>query len=193
MLGYSENEIEHNVSALLRLLHPDDKERSLQLVDAVMQGKAVYEIEFRLLHRDGHYLDILSRGYPVRRELDGKIVRIVGTHLDLTVQRATATGKPVLNDEFDIIWADGTVINFYGHATPLFDEQGQVRGTIGAFDDVTELKRAEEKTKQLVTDLDRQTAHLQAIIDVLPVGLWVVDATGNMVIINDNAQKCGVV
>jgi len=43
--------------------------------------------------------------------------------------------------------------------------------------------------KQLLLDLDQQRAHLQAIIDALPVGLWVVDATGNMVFINGIAQK----
>jgi PAS domain S-box-containing protein len=87
MLGYSDEEIEHHVSACLRLLHPDDKERSLQLVNAVMRGERNYELEFRLRHKDGHYLNILSRGYPVRRESDGKIVRIVGIHLDLTERK----------------------------------------------------------------------------------------------------------
>jgi len=88
MLGYSEDEIEHHANARLRLLHPEDKERSLQLVDAVMRDEKDYEIEFRLRHKNGHYLDILSRGYPVRRDSDGKIVRIVGTHFDLTERKA---------------------------------------------------------------------------------------------------------
>ena len=87
MLGYSEEEIEPHVSAWLRLLHPEDKERSLRLVDKVMQGEQEYEIEFRVRHKDGHYLDVLSRGFPVRRESDGKIVRIVGTHFDLTERK----------------------------------------------------------------------------------------------------------
>jgi PAS domain S-box-containing protein len=87
MLGYSEDEIEQHVSAWLRLLHPDDRERCFQLVDTVMRGERNYELEFRLRHKDGRYLNILSRGYPVRRESDGKIVRIVGIHLDLTERK----------------------------------------------------------------------------------------------------------
>ncbi|MGF7118957.1 PAS domain S-box protein [Methanobacterium oryzae] len=84
MLGYSDNEIENHINAWLHLLHPDDKKRTLQLVDAILKGERDYEVEFRLRHKDGHYVDILSRGFPVRRELDGKIIRIVGTHVDLT-------------------------------------------------------------------------------------------------------------
>ncbi len=89
MLGYSDDEMGNHVSAWLHLLHPDDKKRTLQLVDAVMIGERDYEIEFRLRHRDGHYLNILSRGFPVRRDSDGKIVRIVGTHFDLTELKKT--------------------------------------------------------------------------------------------------------
>ena len=89
MLGYSDDEMGNHISAWLHLLHPDDKKRTLQLVDAVMRGERNYEIEFRLRHKDGHYLNILSRGFPVRRDSDGKIVRIVGTHFDLTELKKT--------------------------------------------------------------------------------------------------------
>lgn len=87
MLGYSEDEIEHHVSAWLRLLHPDDIDHSLEQVESVKRGEREYEVEFRMRHKDGHYLDILSRGFPIRRESDGKIIRIVGTHFDLTERK----------------------------------------------------------------------------------------------------------
>lgn len=87
MLGYSEDELENHVNTWLSLLHPDDREHSLKIVDAVTHGTLDYEIEFRLRHKDGHYLYILSRGFPVRRKSDGKVVRIVGTHFDLTERK----------------------------------------------------------------------------------------------------------
>src|SRR4026207_563202 len=52
----------------------------------------MYEAEFRLRHKAGHYVDVLSRGLPVRRQPGGPVVRIVGTHFDLTERkRAEAT------------------------------------------------------------------------------------------------------
>ncbi len=87
MLGYDAGEIEPNVSAWERLLHPDDEARVRQAVDAVMRGEREYEIEFRLRHKEGHYVHILSRGAPIRREADGPIIRIVGTHFDLTERK----------------------------------------------------------------------------------------------------------
>jgi two-component system, NarL family, sensor histidine kinase UhpB len=91
MLGYDDEDIEPHVSAWERLLHPDDRSRADQLNERVARGDPTYEGEFRLRHKDGHYVNVLSRGYPVRREPGGPVVRIVGTHFDLTErQRAEA-------------------------------------------------------------------------------------------------------
>jgi PAS domain S-box-containing protein len=90
MLGYSPDEIEPNVSAWERLVHPDDRSRADRANESVARGdRATYEAEFRLRHKNGHYVHVLSRGFPVRREPGGPVVRIVGTHLDLTERRQT--------------------------------------------------------------------------------------------------------
>jgi PAS domain S-box len=88
MLGYAPDEIEPHVSAWERLVHPDDRSRADRASDSLARGeRATYEAEFRLRHKDGHYVHVLSRGFPVRREPGGAVVRIVGIHLDLTERR----------------------------------------------------------------------------------------------------------
>jgi PAS domain S-box-containing protein len=88
MLGYSDSEIAPHVSAWEHLLHPDDQPRAREASDRVTRG-GTYEGEFRLRHKAGHYIHVLSRGYPVRREPGGPVVRIVGTHFDLTERKQT--------------------------------------------------------------------------------------------------------
>ncbi len=80
---------------------------------------------------------------------------------ELPVQKAIATGKPVYDSEYDVIRHDGRIINFHGHAVPLFDDWGNVRGAIGAFDDITEHKKAEEKLKKTMDDLKRSNRELE--------------------------------
>jgi PAS domain S-box-containing protein len=87
MLGYADDEIEPHVDAWEKLLHPDDKEQAKRLNESVMAGADTYQGEFRLLHKDGHYVEVLSRGYPVRTVPGGPVVRIVGTHFDLTERK----------------------------------------------------------------------------------------------------------
>ena len=89
MLGYADDEIEPHVSAWERLLHPDDRAAAEALNDAVMRDKRPYQGEFRLRHKDGHYINVLTRGFPVRRDPRGPVVRIVGTHLDITERKRT--------------------------------------------------------------------------------------------------------
>ena len=87
MLGYEDHEIEPHVSAFERLIHPDDLNRATQVNTSVSRGDMPYEMEFRLRHKNGHYIHVLSRGFPVRRDPDGPVVRIVGTHFDLTERK----------------------------------------------------------------------------------------------------------
>ena len=87
MLGYEDHEIEPHVSAFERLIHPDDLNRATHVNTSVSQGEMPYEMEFRLRHKNGHYIHVLSRGFPVRREPNGPVVRIVGTHFDLTERK----------------------------------------------------------------------------------------------------------
>jgi two-component system, NarL family, sensor histidine kinase UhpB len=89
MLGYSDNEIEPHVRAWERLLHPDDRASAEALTDAVTRDKRPYEGEFRLRHKEGHYITVLTRGLPVRRDPNGPVIRIVGTHLDITERKRT--------------------------------------------------------------------------------------------------------
>ena len=100
---------------------------------------------------------------------------------ELPMQRAAATGEPIFNDEFDIVRADGRIINFHGHAAPLFDEQGHVRGSIGAFDDVTERKKAEK-------DLMENQRLLQSIIDGSDNAFYVKDLDGRFILINKHLE-----
>ena len=87
MLGYDDDEIEPHISAWERLVHPDDRKTADAAEDSVTRGQPTYEAEFRLRHKEGHYVHILSRGFPVRREPGGPVIRIVGTHVDLTERR----------------------------------------------------------------------------------------------------------
>jgi PAS domain S-box-containing protein len=101
MLGYSDQEIEPHVRSWERLLHPDDWPRAQELYERVSKGGGTYEGEFRLRHKAGHYIHVLSRGLPVRREPGGPVVRIVGTHFDLTERKQAEEALRRAHDELE--------------------------------------------------------------------------------------------
>ena len=90
MLGYGENELENDLNTWASLVHPDDRDIVLEKVQNYMAGRAdSFEVEMRMRHKDGHEVYVLSRAFLVTRESDGKPVRLVGTHIDIT-ERKTA-------------------------------------------------------------------------------------------------------
>lgn len=67
-----------------RRIHPEDRDRALAALQAYLNGtSAEYDLEHRLLHKDGSYRWILARGAAVRDE-SGTPYRMVGSHLDVT-------------------------------------------------------------------------------------------------------------
>jgi len=84
MLGYEDREIRNHLEGWGRLIHPDDAAAVLELARAHIAGEApLYEIEHRMLHRDGTVRWFLARG-SVIRDADGRAVSITGTDSDIT-------------------------------------------------------------------------------------------------------------
>ncbi|MFG1491021.1 diguanylate cyclase, partial [Oceanospirillum sp. HFRX-1_2] len=88
MLGYADDELDNSFQVWESLVHPDDMPLAKEEVARCVVGKkSSYEVEFRLRHRQGHWISVLSRAIVVKDE-DGHVARLVGTHMDLTEIRA---------------------------------------------------------------------------------------------------------
>lgn len=87
ILGFEDHEIPNVIGELEKRLHPDDREQFSASIQAYLDGQAPsYELEFRALHKDGSYRWIHSRAIIVR-DADGKPVRLVGAHSDITERK----------------------------------------------------------------------------------------------------------
>jgi PAS domain S-box-containing protein len=73
---------------------------------------------------------------------------------DLPIQRAAATGADIRDAEFEVRLPSGRVMYMLGNASPLRDEQGRVRGSVGAFLDISRRKEAEQALAEAVQRLD---------------------------------------
>ena len=116
MLGYTINELEDNVSTWKNLLHADDKERSLGVLQQYFDGKlAEYKVEFRMKHKNGAYVNILARGQSLR-DNKGQLYRMIGTHIDITerkkVEEALQKNEYILSEAQRIGHMGSWEINF---------------------------------------------------------------------------------
>ncbi len=84
MLGYEDHELENDFSTWERLTHPEDVKKSWSRLKAHLGGEIDrFEMEFRMKHKDGHWVDILSRA-EAQFDQGGEPCRVVGTHIDIT-------------------------------------------------------------------------------------------------------------
>ncbi len=90
MLGYAEDEISNNFEEWDIRLHPDDRERCYADLERHLSGNApYYENEHRLRCKDGSYKWILDRGKAITRDAEGKPLRVIGTHTDISRRKQT--------------------------------------------------------------------------------------------------------
>lgn len=84
MLGYVSGDLPATLDVWYQLIHPDEREpQSKRFEAAVASNQLLYETEFRLHHRDGHWVPVLSRAMIIRNE-DHQAVRLIGVNTDLT-------------------------------------------------------------------------------------------------------------
>ncbi|HEX4916709.1 MAG TPA: ATP-binding protein [Limnobacter sp.] len=87
LLGYEDHELVNDIETWERLTAPVDMEMARDRLFKCLDDPdcKTFEAEFRMAHRDGHWVHILSTAIIVRDE-EGKPTRVVGTHLDRTKQ-----------------------------------------------------------------------------------------------------------
>ncbi|QAU14527.1 PAS domain S-box protein (plasmid) [Halorubrum sp. BOL3-1] len=88
MLGYSLDEIEPDLDAWEKRLHPEDVDDVEAALDAHIAGETdIYDFEHRLRTADGDWKWIRDVGKVFERDEDGEPTRAVGIHIDISDQK----------------------------------------------------------------------------------------------------------
>ncbi len=89
MLGYDSFDYSQSMETIKELLHPEDIVKTSEIFDNILNGKlSEYTMEYRLRKKNGEYLWILSRGKLVERSELSEPIRMLGTHVDISNQKA---------------------------------------------------------------------------------------------------------
>ena len=87
MLGHDEDEIRDDLQEWFQRIHPDDVVEVQLALSAHLEGLSDhFEHEFRMMHHDGTYRWVLTRGLAVR-DTNGAAYRMAGSQTDITLRK----------------------------------------------------------------------------------------------------------
>ena len=88
VLGYSDEEMDFGITQFFTYLHPDDMERTTHRLMSLAEGEVdQYHDLFRARAKDGTYKWFASIGKTVEWSKNGRPLRAIGTHRDVTKQQ----------------------------------------------------------------------------------------------------------
>lgn len=135
MLGYADDEIGTTADEWSKRIHPDDAPGVFGALQPYMDGKpGSATVEFRMLCKDGSWQWTLGRGMVIKRDAEGKPLRMIGTNTDITERKqaesvlntseekyralveTTSTGYLILDKEGKVIDANSEYVRLAGYS-----------------------------------------------------------------------------
>lgn len=105
MLGYGPDELLPELESWSKNIHPDDREYTLQVLHDHLNGyRRIYEAQYRLRNRNGHFIWVHDRGKVCQRTQQGEPTHVVGMvqniteHKQLQNQLETLASHDVLTE-----------------------------------------------------------------------------------------------
>ena len=83
--------------------------------------------------------------------------------------------------------AEERFININGR--PLLDGQGNLKGGVIVFHDITELKTAQTKLEQTISELRDKTQLMETVFDSMSDGIAVISVTGQVMFVNPSIKR----
>jgi PAS domain S-box-containing protein len=146
MLGYEPGELPMVKETWTGLIHPEDRERIVPLVDDYVKKAQPYALEFRMQCKDGNWKWISGRGKTFEKDAYGQPHRAVGVHIDITAIKRVQEELDRVNTELSIKNKELEQILYttsHDLRSPLVNVQGFNKELQASLNDLKEILKSE--------------------------------------------------
>jgi PAS domain S-box-containing protein/putative nucleotidyltransferase with HDIG domain len=138
--------------------------RFRQLAENVQEAFWMIDTELKVLYLSPAYATIYGR--PIEQFYAGEITFLDIVHPDDRARVEASIAKQVRGrheQEYRIVWPDGSVRWIWDRAFPVYDASGEVYRLAGVAADITERKQHEVERKRLLEDLAERIKELTTL------------------------------
>ncbi len=163
MVGYQREELEPiTLETWKQLTHPLDLEVALGIIEKTFsKEREFYESEFRMIHKDGSIVWILSKGNVVEWSPDGKPLRMSGTHTDITSLKQTEAEL----EKARKIAEEASLAKSEFLASMSHDLRAPMMGIRGVLGLLRDNKTVVKQEADLLDDLDDMSTRMMSLLD----------------------------
>jgi PAS domain S-box-containing protein len=149
IIGFKQNELKNVSKEWNDRVHPEDKAAYDGDFKLHLSGQLeIYEIEYRILCKNGAYKWILDKGKVIENDTNGKPTRIIGTHTDITIRK---TNESKLQNNLQLITSQNKRLHNFTHIVShnLKTHIGNLKNILEFYD----ASESEKERKDLVNHL----------------------------------------
>jgi len=141
------------------------KERYRLLVENMNEGLVRLDEKGVITYLNDRFLEVI--GYEREKIVGGNISDLFGGEYLKLFKKQQALRKKGARGTYEVAVTkkDGSKVSILVSPTPIFDEKGNFKGSIGVLTDITSLRLAEQELKKSREQLRNLSLHLQSIIE----------------------------
>jgi PAS domain S-box-containing protein len=191
ILGYEDEELAHTTEQWLGMVHPDDIPYVMEHIELHKRGESPYfEAEYRMRHKDGHYIWIRAVGRATEYDSDGAPAIVTGIMWDITDQKHTEEAlrtsekrfrdlaemlpQPIFESDLEgrVTYANREALQAFGYS------KEEIESGISIFDSIapSEHQRIQNRIRAIVNGSEPEVADYTAVKkdgSVFPVKAYV--------------------
>lgn len=131
--GFEKDELKNRIEEWRTRVHPDDSSKIDEAIkNHISATNPYFESTYRIQAKNGQYKWILARGTLISRDAEGKPLRMIGTHTDITEQLRVEESYKILFynnplpmwtydiDTLKFLAVNDAAINHYGYSKEEF-------------------------------------------------------------------------
>ncbi|MBN2823711.1 MAG: diguanylate cyclase [Campylobacterales bacterium] len=141
ILHLTRSNVTNTINDFINRLHPIDKSHIMPKINKAIEEDVYFNVEFRMMDKNGNYVWIEASGAVVERDSSGKALRLSGTHQDISKRKSLESIRNKNREYLNILFDNNPNIVVVTNAKEILSTNHQFFRYFPEFSSIKEFKK----------------------------------------------------